>query len=100
MRNNPKLRLLILSVQAVLCAPLLRADAFKITSNPSGATIEIDGVVVGTTPFEAKVPGGYFHGTKTVFGKMLGHPMHARVTLSGYISKEIDLTYGQWYGKT
>jgi hypothetical protein len=37
------------------------ADTFSITTNPPGATVELDGIVVGTTPYEMKVPGGYYH---------------------------------------
>lgn len=70
------------------------ADVLKITSNPSGATVEIDGVVVGTTPYEKKVPGGYFKKTKTAFGSTLEHPMRCRVSLKGYIPKELDLATG------
>jgi hypothetical protein len=39
-------------------APRTQAGSLKITSTPSGATVEIDGVVVGTTPYEANFPGG------------------------------------------
>jgi serine protease Do len=87
-------RFLLLALGVGICAPLSEAETLKITSSPTGATIEIDGVVVGTTPYEVNVPGGYFHGTHSVFGKLLGHPMHARLTLTGYSTKELDLTYG------
>jgi serine protease Do len=70
------------------------ADTLRISSTPSGATVEIDGVIVGTTPYQVKYPGGYFHGTKTVLGKLLEHPMRARVSLPGYVTREMDLTYG------
>jgi len=71
-----------------------RADTLKITSTPPGATVEIDGVKAGTTPFEEEVPGGYFHKTRTALGRRLQHPMIARVSLSGYTSKEIQMTEG------
>jgi len=83
------------------------ADNLRITSEPSGATVEIDGVVVGKTPYEVKLPGGYFHGTRTVYGKRLGTPMHARISLAGYVTQELELTrgpipwvntYGVYYG--
>jgi hypothetical protein len=48
-----------------LSPPFARADTLRITSNPSGANAEINGVTVGTTPYEEKeVPGGYFHKRK------------------------------------
>lgn len=73
---------------------LLRAEELRIESKPSGATIEIDGKVVGTTPHIAKLPGGYFHKTATVFGARLERPIHARLSLAGYITQEVDLTVG------
>jgi S1-C subfamily serine protease len=77
----------------------LFAEDFRIESTPPGATVEIDGSVVGTTPYTwSKVPGGYFHKTHSVFGARLERPMHARLSLAGYITKELDLTVGpmQW----
>jgi serine protease Do len=70
------------------------AATLKIISTPPGATVEIDGVVVGTTPYEAKFPGGYFHKTHTVFGTRLQHRIVARISKGGYATKEIELTYG------
>ncbi len=78
----------------LLLAPLARADTLKITSNPSGATVEIDGLEAGTTPYAQDLPGGYFHKTKTSLGARLEHAMVARVSLAGYITKEIPLTNG------
>jgi len=77
----------------LVCFPAL-ADTLKITSDPPGATVEIDQVVVGKTPYEAQFPGGYFHGTKSVLGRLLRTPMHARVSLPGYITQEAELTRG------
>ncbi len=83
-----------------MCDARARADTLKITSNPPGATVEIDGVPTGTTPFEKDLPGGYFHRTKTSVGARLEHPMVARVSLAGYATKEISLTEGpmNWVG--
>ena len=78
----------------LLCAPFVRADTLKITSTPAGASVEINGVTVGTTPYEEEVPGGYFHKTKTALGRRLQHPMIARVSLAGYTTKEIQMTEG------
>ena len=44
------------------------ADKLQITSNPSGATVELDGVAVGSTPFEKDFPGGHFRKTRTSMG--------------------------------
>src|SRR5260221_7958128 len=70
------------------------ADTLKITSTPPGASVEIDGVMVGTTPYKAEVPGGYFHKTRTALGRRLQHSMIARVSLAGYTTKELQMTEG------
>jgi serine protease Do len=70
------------------------ADTLKITSSPPGATVELDGITVGATPFEKEFPGGYFHRTHTALGQRLEHPMVARLSLPGYATREIALTVG------
>lgn len=76
------------------CSAQAFADKLRITSTPLGATVEIDGVAMGATPFEKEYPGGYFHKTRTAFGTRLEHPMVARISLSGYSTKELTLTEG------
>jgi S1-C subfamily serine protease len=76
------------------CPSRVLAEKLQITSNPLGATVEIDGVAVGTTPFEKDYPGGYFHKTRTSFGARLEHPMVARISLAGYTTRELTLTEG------
>ena len=70
------------------------AEKLQFTSNPSGATVELDGVAIGTTPCEKDFPGGYFHRTKTSLGARLEHPLVARISLTGYATKELTLTEG------
>lgn len=77
-----------------LGGPVARANTLKISSTPPGATVEIDGVAVGATPYAGKFPGGYFHKTHTAFGARLGHPMVARISKAGYTAREITLTDG------
>jgi hypothetical protein len=74
-------------VGALLSLPAL-ADKLRITTVPPGATVQINGVLVGTTPYEQNIPGGYSHKTKTSLGSRLQHPMIARLTLEGYAAKE------------
>ena len=75
--------------------PLLsRADSLKITSTPSGAAVEINGVALGTTPYEEEMPGGYFHKTKTTLGRRLLHSITVRISLAGYTTKELLITDG------
>ncbi len=94
-----------MSRYSLLCLPLFAslflcprsstlAETLKIISNPPGATVELNGVVVGATPFEKNFPGGYFHRTRTTLGERLEHPMIARVSLPGYATHEIALTEG------
>ena len=78
----------------LVCPSSVLADKLKITSTPSGATVELDGVAAGTTPLEKDFPGGYFHKTHTALGARLEHPMVARLSLPGYVTKELKLTEG------
>jgi S1-C subfamily serine protease len=91
---RPLLGRAFLAALLLLLPAAAAADTLKITSTPSGATVEIDGVVVGTTPYTVKYPGGYFHGTKTIYGSLLQHPLRARISLRGYLTKEMLLTDG------
>jgi hypothetical protein len=77
-------------------APLGGAESFNITSAPAGANVEIDGALVGTTPFHTDYPGGYFHKTHTVFGARLEHAMTLRVSLAGYAAQQITITDGPY----
>jgi Trypsin-like peptidase domain/PEGA domain len=87
--------LLTIGVFLIALRPsLVLSDTLKITSVPPGATVEINGVSVGVTPYDEEVPGGYFHKTKTVLGRRLEHPMVARISLTGYATKEIQMTEG------
>lgn len=94
--NVFRYRILIVAVVCFLLLPIVvRAkDYLTINSTPPGATVEIDGVVVGKTPYTVEIPGGYLHGTKTVYGKILRHSVHLKLTLEGYLPKDLDLTNG------
>jgi len=78
----------------LLLAQTALADTLRITSTPPGATVEIDGLKVGTTPYETKLPGGYFHRTAFGIGSHLEHSMRLRVIKEGFTSKEIEMTEG------
>lgn len=80
----------------LLTAPRARANTLTITSTPSGATVEIDGVAVGKTPYRTTFPGGYFHKTHTVFGARLDHAMILRVSMDGYGAEQINMTEGPY----
>jgi serine protease Do len=87
-------RLSLLALLISFIVPLAAAQTLRVSSNPAGARVEIDGVAVGTTPYEVKLPGGYFHKTRTVYGARLEHAMLLRVSLDGYATKEITMTEG------
>jgi S1-C subfamily serine protease len=93
-RTSPVSVVFVLSIVYLSLPALSRAESLKITSNPPGATVELDGVPVGKTPFAKDFPGGYFHRTHTVLGQRLEHPMTARLLLQGYAAHEIVLTQG------
>ena len=92
------IQFLFLSCCAFFClglSPRCSAkDYLTINSQPPGATVELDGVVVGKTPYSVEIPGGYLHGSKSVFGKLLRHQVHLKLSLEGYLSKEVDLATG------
>lgn len=75
-------------------APRTYAEALTITSSPAGATVEISGLVAGTTPYKTDFPGGYFHKTHTVFGSRLDHSITLRVSKDGYLGQQLTLTDG------
>jgi len=85
---------------ALLSALPAAAEKLRITSNPPGAAVSINGVAEGVTPFDKDFPGGYFHRTHTAFGSRLEHAMVARVSLAGYATKELTITEGpmNWVG--
>ena len=71
-----------------------KAATLSINSTPSGATVEINGLITGKTPYTGQYPGGYFHKTHTVFGSRLEHPLVVRVSMDGYASQQITVTEG------
>jgi hypothetical protein len=77
-----------------MAAPRAHADTLTITSTPAGATVELDGIAVGVTPYRANFPGGYFHKTHSVFGARLNHAMTLRVTKDGYVMQQMNITEG------
>ncbi len=85
-----------------IAAPTALADNLTITSTPPGAKVELDGVVVGTTPYQMKIPGSYLHKPHSVFSERLEHTMTARVYKEGYAPQEINLTEGpyKWLSAT
>ncbi len=86
--------LLALLALAAATAPSSPAETLKVTSSPAGANVEIDGVLMGKTPYKIDYPGGYFHKPHTVFAARLGHPLVVRIYKEGYASQETTITDG------
>jgi PEGA domain-containing protein len=91
-RNCPYASLVLPAM--LLLAARAHAEKLTIASTPPGATLEIDGAVVGTTPYDIAYPGGYFHKTHTVFGTRLEHAMLLYVYKDGYAPQKVALTSG------
>ena len=96
------LTILATAFMALSGVPTAGAETFSVTTAPAGAEVEIDGVVVGTTPFQTDYPGGYFHKTHTVFSTRLEHRMVLRVLKNGYTVQQMTITEGpfDWIGLT
>lgn len=77
----------------LLCPLRAVGEKVVITSEPSGAAVEIE-ERSGTTPYQADFPDGYFHEPRILLSKHLSRPLIARLTLEGYESQEIVLTLG------
>jgi S1-C subfamily serine protease len=85
--------LLLLAVPAA-------AEKLHITSNPPGATVTLDGLAAGVTPFEKDYPSSYFHRPPTALNSRLQHAIVVRVSLTGFATKEMTITEGpmNWVG--
>jgi S1-C subfamily serine protease len=94
MKHTRLLLFLFLPFAILFHSSLAAAGVLKITSKPNGAKVEIDGVLVGMTPYEVKLPGGYFHKPHSLLEARLEHAMILRVSLDGYTSREITMTEG------
>lgn len=87
--------LVLCGISFVLVPTICSAKTYlTIKSEPSGASVEIDGIVVGQTPYSIEIPGSYVHGGHSVFTNFLRHQMHLRLVLDGYLTKEVDLANG------
>jgi hypothetical protein len=99
-RNCPYASFVLPAV--LLLGTRTHAEKLIIASTPSGATLEIDVAVVGTTPYEIAYPNGYFHKTHTVFGTRLEHAMLLRIYMEGFAPQKVALTSGpfEWVAVT
>jgi len=91
---TPLFQLCLILLLLLSCAVPSSAKSLKITSSPPGATIVLDDKEVGVTPYEQDFPSGYFQRPMTALQKRLEHPIRLRLILAGYITQEIQITYG------
>ena len=68
--------------------------ALTIASDPAGATVLWNGKAVGTTPYTANLPGGYFHETAWVTSTVLGTAVNIVLLKPGYRPERLDITNG------
>ncbi len=93
MTSHPELTLCY-ALLLLCCPQRAAADKLQITSTPPGATVELDAVVAGTTPFEKDFPGGYFRKTRTSMGSRLEHPSSRASASSATPARKLNLPKG------
>lgn len=94
---------MVLAASALLYGgPCAASEKLNLTSDPPGASVEINGTVVGQTPLTLAYPGVYFHKPHTAFGERLGHAFVVKVSKQGYTAKQVTLSDGpfDWIGLT
>ncbi len=70
-------------------------DALRITSEPSGARVIINGRDRGTTPFELKLGNWAFDAKKsTAFSKHLSEPWILEIMKDGYRTESLQISRG------
>lgn len=76
-----------------------RFDYLVINSDPPGATIELDGKVIGTTPYRQAIKDHYvYNGPRFAFSSYLANPISMTISKVGYVAKTMVITKGplQW----
>lgn len=93
-------RAIVVLMAAALLIPARGAEAAKrtvtVTSEPSGANVEFNGQIVGTTPIVEQFDEAWFKAPKYLWSAFLGSPIHLRIWKEGYVGKELDLTMGPY----
>ncbi len=92
-------RILLVCAALAYVAPA-RAGTLNIVSTPPGATVEINGVALGKTPYQQELPDAYFHTPHSVFSGRLEHAMTLRLSKDGYSPQEIELADGPFHFST
>ena len=96
MRTSPFLSLFVMALVFGLPVPALADKMVLITSEPAGATIELNGKIIGNTPHQEKLKDFWFTGPKFVWNQFLNVPLQITVRKDGYIPQTITLTAGPY----
>jgi len=90
----------VVMLSIVLCAPSTVSAAKKITvtisSEPSGANVEWNGQVIGTTPLVRELDDTVFKSPKWLWSGYLGEEIAFHIRKEGYVGKELRLTSGPY----
>jgi serine protease Do len=92
----PWARCCLYAIFLTIAASIANANTLTVTSVPNGATVEVNGLVVGKTPLAYNMPGAYFHKPHTSFGTRLEHAIVVRLSLDGYASEQMTITEGPY----
>ena len=71
------------------------SDTVEIVSTPPGARIEVNGSVLGMTPYTWKIGSFALNPNKTWrFARRLETPLRLRLSQPGYVTRELTITEG------
>src|SRR4030095_9300681 len=88
------------ALSILLCAPSTALAAKKITirisSEPTGANVEWNGQVIGTTPLVREFDDTFFKAPKWLWSSFLADEIAVQIRKEGYVGKELRLTAGPY----
>jgi serine protease Do len=90
-------RLSLVFIFSLLFSSAIRAEKkFIVTSEPSGAKVEMNGKSFGTTPIEIKLKDFFFNGPKYLWSDYLDIPLQITVSKDGFVAKTLIITKGPY----
>ena len=96
MQRSPFAALFVLAFMFVFSSPVMAEKILTITSEPSGAAIEINGKSAGITPAQEKIKEFWFNGPKYLWSEFLTTPLQMTVSKEGYVPQTITITAGPY----